>query len=950
MHNYNNNFILDSYNKNIKAREINGSQVTQSNNNGKSLPETAERTEISNVTPDYNVTVPTGYTKLGVKTLSNGQEIHCYKLNNGQKVYIAPKEGANTVLNTYVNTGALNEKDDERGISHFCEHMAFNGTKGTNGYIKLDNRDISAKVADMGGYTNASTNYAETNYTISIPQFKKEDFEEIVKMQASMMNNLEMSEEMTEKEHGPVTSEINMYADIPESIASNVAIKNLFNINTKSADVVAGTVENILNIDSKKVTDYYKNNYFPANMSTVVTGNVDPDETIEIIAKHFKGENPKNPDRRIEPLKVIDSPVRKDIISPKASATTGILCFSGPANNDAKGNMELLAINHLLFNKKHSILTKALEPYDVEVSANQEKIRTLANDNTLLTLTYSSTEDNSEIALKSVFDNIANFKTPTAEEMQTLKEGLKMSIERRYEDTERLNYMIGSNSLCGNIDEVTDAIKIIDSLTPQDITNAVHKFYDLNRVSIAVIHPDSTNTETLNKNHTNANKISFKGTKGIATNNVKQPINMNTVQRYTLSNNCDVALTDTKNNIASFSAFIVSQAPANTKPGVQDILEEMLMKSPDNIVKIVDKNNINSYTGASNKSMYFEADVPAQHISTAMMVMKQALFSPDFTEENFEKAKQNIRNAYSTMQPNAFDNIKKDLFPNSPRGHSKNEILNNLDNITLGDVMGLHKYLIDNGGFTFAASAPMEKFPAIKTILNNELSQLPTFAENRPKLFNDYEATKSSKVITDVSSTGQADVVQAYKFKTGGSLKESVALDMMNSILSKGETTGLFNNLREKEKLAYAVGSKVITGAYNSGVLYCRILTTTDSPDLKSYDNVKKSINGFTNQINKIKNGEFTDKEIESAKLNLKTSLLNSCDSQTGKVTTLSNGLTSLDGIDSVNKAYELIDTITREDIVNMAKNVFSNKPIYSVRATKDTLDANKNLFIDLEK
>ena len=60
------------------------------------------------VTPDYNVVLPVGYTKIGVEKLSNGQEIHCYKLNNGQRVYIAPKESAMTTLNTYVNTGSMN--------------------------------------------------------------------------------------------------------------------------------------------------------------------------------------------------------------------------------------------------------------------------------------------------------------------------------------------------------------------------------------------------------------------------------------------------------------------------------------------------------------------------------------------------------------------------------------------------------------------------------------------------------------------------------------------------------------------------------------------------------------------------------------------------------------------------------------------------------------------------
>ena len=63
---------------------------------------------------------------------------------------IAPVKSPKTFVNTYVNTGAMNEKDGERGISHFNEHMAFNGTLGTDGYMKLGVGDVFRKVSEMG--------------------------------------------------------------------------------------------------------------------------------------------------------------------------------------------------------------------------------------------------------------------------------------------------------------------------------------------------------------------------------------------------------------------------------------------------------------------------------------------------------------------------------------------------------------------------------------------------------------------------------------------------------------------------------------------------------------------------------------------------------------------------------------------------------------------------------
>lgn len=950
MHNYTN--YTNSFKANIETSKIDNNKKAQNSAATSQNQPTQEITEMQPVTPDYNVKVPTGYSKTGVEKLSNGQEIHCYKLNNGQKVYIAPKESAMTTLNTYVGTGAMNEKDEERGISHFCEHMAFNGTKGTDGYMKLGIGDVFRKVGDMGGNTNASTNFAETNYTISIPQFNKSDFETIVKMQSSMMNNLEMPEDMVKKEHGPVTSEINMYSDMPDCMASDKAIKNLYNIQSTSEDVVAGRVDNILNIDSKKVMDYYKSNYYPANMTTVVTGDVNPDEAIEIIAKNFRGENPKKTDRRFEPLKPIEKTIRTDIISNKATATTGVVCFNGPANNDAKGQMVIEAVNTFLFNRKNSKSDRDLDDYNVTVSAVQEKISSLPSEGKLLSVSYDTTEENSEIALKSIFSNLANFKAPTDEEMETLKTSMKMNYEKSYEDMEDLNYMIGHNSLMGSLDGCINAINIIDSITPQDMVDAVHKYYDINKASVAVVHPEKTNIQTITNNHNKAKTISFTGLNSAnqtEDKKVKQPLKVSEIDRYQLPNNVDVAITESKNDIVNYTMNISTIAPANTKPGVMEILSSMLRKGSKEQRDLMDKNNTTVFSGATGKSIYYEAELPVKNLASSLSLMKDLVINPALPEEDFEKAKQEVKNNLLTQQPNAFDNMGNVLFPDSPRGYTNKDVLNNIDKVTLADVKGMFRYMKDNGAITFAVSMPTSKYPETKQVLNRELSTIPNVRPNNMRMFNDFTPIEKSTVITDTANTAQADIVQAYKFYNTHTPKDLVIYELMNGILSSGDETGLFNNLREKQKLAYSVHSSCNLSPLSSSTLTCRILTTTDSADMKSYDNVQKSINGFHTQINKMVNGEFTDKELETAKLNYKRYLLESTDIQADKVSTISGALNSINGLNEANDLYNAVDTITKDDIQNAAKYVFSQKPVYSIRASKDTLEANKEFFSSLE-
>jgi predicted Zn-dependent peptidase len=157
-------------------------------------------------------------------------------------------EGSPTIVKNYVNVGSMNETDDIKGISHFLEHMAFNGTTGENGYIKLDTGDSFKKIDRLGGWTNASTNYALTDYVNSTPLLEDKDLEEQIKILAAMTEDLALTPEMIEKEKGPVCSEINMILDNPQTILIDQTVRTLFNIKSSADELVAGSTKHIENL------------------------------------------------------------------------------------------------------------------------------------------------------------------------------------------------------------------------------------------------------------------------------------------------------------------------------------------------------------------------------------------------------------------------------------------------------------------------------------------------------------------------------------------------------------------------------------------------------------------------------------------------------------------------------------------------------------------------------
>ena len=68
------------------------------------------------------------------------------------------------------------------------------------------------------------------------------------------------------------------------------------------------------------------------------------------------------------------------------------------------------------------------------------------------------------------------------------------------------------------------------------------------------------------------------------------------------------------------------------------------------------------------------------------------------------------------------------------------------------------------------------------------------------------------------------------------------------------------------------------------------------------------------------------------------------------KLTAVKAGLYREDGLEFQNELFNLIDTITREDVQQFANKVFANPPVYTIVASKDTLDANKEYFEKLEQ
>lgn len=897
-------------------------------------------TELPKTVNYSTVKTPMAYAKIGEKELPYGLKAHFYKLANGQRVVILPKEGK-TVLRSYVNTGSLNEPDNLRGISHYIEHNLFNGSEG------LGAGEFFATTDKMGANTNASTGMAETNYFISSHLLEDGDLEKEIKIHASMLETPKFAVDMLEKEKGIVNSEINMITGDPENIAFNSTLKLLFNIQTSSNDVIAGTTDNITNLTREDVVNYFNNNYYPANMVTVVSGEVDPEETMKLLSKYFTSTKTPPASRHFENLKPITKTVRQDIISDKTKSPYLVMGFAGPENNNTKDSIYTAALVRLMFQSSEA--DKVFRPINASVGAMSEKVLSKPNAPSALMVVGDVSEENSELMLKKVYSQIQKQQNNlvSEEDMAILKRDMKKAFVEMFESSFAINDFIGTSSLVNNVDDINKYEKIIDDMTPQDLQIAARKYFNLNKTAITMLHPSSSNPNSITENYNKTKDLSFTGALK------KQAYNLDSVKQYKLPNNYKILTYDSKLPDVFANMVLSSEEPIIAKnPAAYAVLNEILengtmQKNHEEFYRKLEKDGTDVGIEVDRYGIRAMFNSDAKDFDKAQSIFKELLENPRFTPETFNKAVNDVHDKISRSEKSPYNKLKPELDKNA---HTREEVLAGLNTITLEEVKQLYFDLMNNARGICSVAAPLSTNPELKNKIMGGLATLTPVKEYNPILRDDYVPIEKTKVLTETDNKPQAKIVMAYKFPRNGNIKDETAIKLMNIIFGAGPTSRLFNDLRETQKLAYSVKSSV-SSKDSTGKITLVIGTTTDNKMTgeQSFDNLQKSIDGFNNNIKKITTEKVTAEELEKAKRALKDSILSENERTNNKSVSILAGSGSWYGANYFNQLLDTIDTITVDDIYNTANHVFAGKPVYSIVATQDTLNYNKDYLTGLE-
>ncbi|MBQ1546444.1 MAG: insulinase family protein [Clostridia bacterium] len=182
------------------------------------------------------------------------------------------------------------------------------------------------------------------------------------------------------------------------------------------------------------------------------------------------------------------------------------------------------------------------------------------------------------------------------------------------------------------------------------------------------------------------------------------------------------------------------------------------------------------------------------------------------------------------------------------------------------------------------------------------------YTEGTTKIVRRAESVREK---TDLDEVYQSKLMLGFRTDCArgeNSEEEVIVLDVMNSVLGGTAHSKLFNNVREKLSLCYyCVSSKDV----QKGII------TIESGVEK--DNIEKTKQAILAEIEEMKNGNITDDEIITAKLSIVNSVLSTLDTASGTMSWyISRSLNKTTY--TPEETIEMINSVTKEDIVNMAK------------------------------
>ena len=296
-------------------------------------------------------------------------------------------------------------------------------------------------------------------------------------------------------------------------------------------------------------------------------------------------------------------------------------------------------------------------------------------------------------------------------------------------------------------------------------------------------------------------------------------------------------------------------------------------------------------------------------------------FKQEYVESEKNNLKQIIESKIDNKRVYSFERCIEEMFKDQPYGLYKYGYTKDLNSITPQNLYTHYVELIKNSKIDIYASGKLEDDSIFDIIKENEI--IRSLSQRQAIYVQNSEKTikidlKETQVVEEHMQVGQGNLVLGLNINVNGEDSKFI-ISVYNAILGGGANSKLFQNVREKQSLAYTAGS---TYRRQKNVIFIRC-----GIEIKNY---QKALNTIKEQLEDISIGKFSEEDINNAKQLISESIRSITSEQDTEITYY-YGQELSDTFISIDDYIKKINNVTREDIEEVAKNISINT-IYFLR------------------
>jgi len=391
-------------------------------------------------------------------------------LTNGLEV-ISVQDSSNAVLclQLYIRTGSVQENKNQRGYSHFIEHLSFKST------LDFPSNGISSYASGLGGMLNAFTDFDCTCYYLMLPS---EKLKEGLHILAELAFKSTFSKEDVETEKDIILEEIKQYQNDPETDFLDY-IQSTYYQKSPLKYPILGNPDSVSQADFAALSRFYRQRYLPENSFLVICGDFCDEELNGYLDKYFapwkQGNKPIPQPTEIEPeingLRYFWK--QKEINEKTLAIALPELCDKHPF-----ANALLIAIRYLAIGKSSRLYKRLVEEEKICSSVKVSSLCGLLSGASVISFTPLSDKYLPDIVhiFKEELTSLLKNGIP-ANEMELIKKDIIHSWLFSFEGMEDLAGLVATEKMAGDLTRLQSYGEEIDSTTLSAVMDAIHKYW-----------------------------------------------------------------------------------------------------------------------------------------------------------------------------------------------------------------------------------------------------------------------------------------------------------------------------------------------------------------------------------------------------------------------------------------------------------------------------------------